>query len=269
MHGENIFKRSHTQNFIIKSHIHTNLFQIFIVEKGNVKFEYESVIINLDKPCILSIPANTTHGFEFSPDIEGKVLTLSQSFVETIFQYAPKVLLELSQVRILTNPEHKRYQMVERIVYRLYDELLEDLPERKFALQSYFSLLLTEIYRLSVEQNENLLKVENRYVQYFKAFQQNIRNSYNPQKSIAQYADELKISPIHLNRVCKEVGNKSALQTVTEFFILEAKKHLEHTDFTISEIAYRLNFDDAAYFTRVFKKYTGVSPKVFREQQKK
>ncbi len=264
MHGENIFKRSHSQGFVIKLHLHSNLFQVFIIEKGWVRFEYESIVIHLDKPCIIAIPANTTHGFEFSPDIEGKVLTLSQSFVETIFQNYPKVLLELSFVRILTNEENKRFLMIKRIVYRLYDELLEELPEKNFALQSYFSLLLTEVYRLSLEANESMITTENRYVKYFKEFQRNIRNSYNPQKSIAKYAEDLSITPVHLNRVCREVSHKSAIQTVTDFFILEAEKHLKHTDFGISEIAYRLNFDDAAYFSRLFKKHTGFSPKGFR-----
>lgn len=266
MHGELIEKRAQNQDFTIKSHVHSNLFQILIMVNGWVKFEYDSKQIFMDKPCIFSIPANITHGFEFSPDVDGKVLTLSQSFVETIFQNSPKVLLELSQVRILTEQSHKRYQMIERIVYRLYDELLEDLPEKRFALQSYFSLLLTEIYRLSAELNESLLTTENRYVKYFKAFQLNIRNCYKPQKSISEYAADLKITPIHLNRVCREVGHKSALQIITDFYILEAEKHLKYTEFSISEIAYRLNFEDAAYFSRLFKKQTGVSPKGFRER---
>jgi AraC family transcriptional activator of pobA len=47
--------------------------------------------------------------------------------------------------------------------------------------------------------------------------------------------------------------------------MLEAEKFLKHTDLHVSEIAYRLNFEDPAYFSRLFRKYMGTSPRVFRE----
>jgi AraC family transcriptional activator of pobA len=54
------------------------------------------------------------------------------------------------------------------------------------------------------------------------------------------------------------------LQVVHEFLIVEAKKYLKHTDYSISEIAYRLNFEDPAYFSRFFSKQTATSPKEYR-----
>lgn len=84
-------------------------------------------------------------------------------------------------------------------------------------------------------------------------------------KSIAHYARELNITTVHLNRICQAAVGKSALQVVDEFLFLEAEKYLKHTDYSISEVAYRLNFEDPAYFSRFFSKYAGVSPKVFRE----
>jgi AraC family transcriptional activator of pobA len=85
-------------------------------------------------------------------------------------------------------------------------------------------------------------------------------------KSVKQYASELHITSVHLNRICQSAVGKPALHIIHDFLILEAEKFLEHTDLHISEIAYRLNFEDPAYFSRFFKKYTALSPKQFREK---
>jgi AraC family transcriptional activator of pobA len=70
---------------------------------------------------------------------------------------------------------------------------------------------------------------------------------------------------MHLNRVCKIVVDKSPLQILHELVVAEAKKYLLNTSYSISEISYFLNFNDPAYFTRLFKKNVGVSPSDFRK----
>ena len=132
-------------------------------------------------------------------------------------------------------------------------------------LQSYFSLLLSSIYRLSVEKSEKTITADNRNAKHFRAFQRNVKQSYTPQKTINEYARELHITPVHLNRICQATVGKSALQVVHDFFFLEAKKYLKHTEYSVSEIAYRLNFEDPAYFSRFFSKLAGCSPRQFRE----
>ena len=268
MHCETIAFRSQKHDWVIEPHQHAHLFQVFLFESGEVQFFFEGKTITFNEPCIISIPENTPHGFEFSPDIQGKVLTLSQSFIETLFESSPNVILELNTTRILRGvSEHRRFQTIGRIVHRLYDELREEFPEKKLALQCYFSLLLTEIFRLSLEKSERTTTPDNRNAKYYQAFQQNIKQSFSPQKTIQDYARDLKITPVHLNRVCQTVAHKSALQVAQEYLIIEAEKYLKHTDYSVSEIAYRLNFTDPAYFSRLFKKQMGVSPKAFRENK--
>ncbi|WP_347915505.1 helix-turn-helix domain-containing protein, partial [Bacteroides fragilis] len=47
--------------------------------------------------------------------------------------------------------------------------------------------------------------------------------------------------------------------------ITDAEAKLKSTDFTIQEIAYSLNFPDISFFGKYFKRYTGMSPKQYRE----
>jgi YesN/AraC family two-component response regulator len=49
----------------------------------------------------------------------------------------------------------------------------------------------------------------------------------------------------------------------------EARKLLLSTDLSVSEISYKLNYDDNSYFNKVFKKETGLTPKRFRDIHKK
>ena len=48
--------------------------------------------------------------------------------------------------------------------------------------------------------------------------------------------------------------------------MLEASRLLRFTDLTIGEIAYRVGYGDQLYFSRAFKRYTGLSPQISREQ---
>ena len=133
-------------------------------------------------------------------------------------------------------------------------------------LRGLFTLFLTLLFRLSCLQNENRLVHNIRSLSLFRAFLDRIKADKNPRKTMVEYAGELAISPVHLNRVCQAVARKSAVRVVQVYFMAEAQRYLSHTSFSVSEVAYALNFDDPAYFSRLFRKHTGVSPKLFRER---
>ena len=64
----------------------------------------------------------------------------------------------------------------------------------------------------------------------------------------------------------KRTLGRTASQVVQERVVLEAKRWLSNTETGIAEIAFRLNIEDPAYFTRFFKKQTGLTPGDFRRQ---
>jgi AraC family transcriptional regulator, transcriptional activator of pobA len=132
-------------------------------------------------------------------------------------------------------------------------------------IQSLFQQLFIRIFRLQVQQEKYLHFHDPRALKYFQLFQKNITRSEYP-KSIPKFAQQLGISSVHLNRICQAVTGKSASLIIQEYLVKKAQHYLNHTSYSISEIAYILKFSYPNYFARLFKKHTGLSPKDYREK---
>lgn len=265
VHHELLATRSQLYDWEINEHLHTDLFQIFIIDKGEGVLIQDNTRIKLEAPCILLIPTNTFHGFEFQSDINGKVFTISEQFIETIFKNTPLILLELNKAQQYSF--YKDNQGVADFMYlkdKIIQEITESNPYKQISLQSLFQLFFIGLYRLKNSINDSKELSNNRTLGYFHAFQKLIKKTLPESKLIKEYASELRITPVHLNRICQTLVQKSALQVVHEYCITEAKKYLLYTSYSISEVSYLLHFKDPAYFSRLFKKQTGFSPNAFR-----
>lgn len=83
-------------------------------------------------------------------------------------------------------------------------------------------------------------------------------------KTAQDYARQLSVHVNHLNSSVKEVTGKPTTAHIADRIISEAKALLQHTTWSIADIAYALGFDYPTYFTNFFKKKTGQSPKSLR-----
>ncbi|MDP4176578.1 MAG: helix-turn-helix domain-containing protein [Bacteroidota bacterium] len=79
-------------------------------------------------------------------------------------------------------------------------------------------------------------------------------------------ASKLNLSPRYLSDLLKQETGKTALELIHLFVIAEAKNMLTEGEKTISEIAYHLGFENAPYFSRMFKKEVGLSPKEYKNR---
>ncbi len=83
-------------------------------------------------------------------------------------------------------------------------------------------------------------------------------------RSATAYAERLSVHVNHLNKVLKENLGHTTTELITQRILQEAKILLKQTDWSISEIAYSLGFEEVAHFSNFFKKQTTVSPNSFR-----
>lgn len=83
--------------------------------------------------------------------------------------------------------------------------------------------------------------------------------------SIEQIADKLSVTQRYLSDTLKKETGKTTTEHLQVFLIDEAKNMLLAPNASISETAYQLGFDYPQYFSRLFKKKVGLSPKQFIE----
>lgn len=73
----------------------------------------------------------------------------------------------------------------------------------------------------------------------------------------------------HLSEVVKAQSGKPAIKHIHERLVLEARRLLFHTPESLKEIAFNLGFSEASYFTRFFKRETGLTPAEYRTSIRK
>ncbi|APA63717.1 helix-turn-helix domain-containing protein [Maribacter sp. 1_2014MBL_MicDiv] len=266
IHIEPLEDRSKIYEWEIAEHIHTDLVQLFVIEVGSGFLLSEGNRIELAAPCVVTVPANVLHGFHFEPSIIGEVITLSVSFYDTLLQDKASIKKQSNQLNCFSFLGNTTtFSDVRYLKDKIQNEIFEDAPEKLLALRRYFELVYLALFREKFRNTADALLSNNKNLAYYQQFQELIRLHAQNLLSIKKFADALGITQTHLNRVCHTVTGKSALKVVQDFTMNEAKKYLLNTSYSIAEVAYFLNFNDPAYFSRLFKKRVGVAPGEFRK----
>lgn len=85
--------------------------------------------------------------------------------------------------------------------------------------------------------------------------------------SLKRVAQFVGLHPNYLSSLFKKEVGLSFTEYVLREKVTEAKKLLKYTEYPISEIYTWLNFHDQSHFTKVFKQYTGMTPKQFKSRE--
>lgn len=96
-------------------------------------------------------------------------------------------------------------------------------------------------------------------------FKNLINEKHKEWHNTTEYAQELNISPDHLNRVVKSLTGKTAKEHIQSRIIVAAKRMLFFTDLSSKEISFELGFSEPANFSAFFKNNVGISPIHFKE----
>lgn len=128
-------------------------------------------------------------------------------------------------------------------------------------------LVLENRIRLSVNPfSKNIEKYMSRDEVLYARFIDQLSVYYKQERSVAFYASKLCISSKYLSSVVKAVCGKTPTELIREKTIDEIESLLQHTQLSIKEIAYELNFPNISFFGKYFKAQKGVSPKLYREK---
>lgn len=100
------------------------------------------------------------------------------------------------------------------------------------------------------------------------AYMQKERPFLEPQLTIEELADMLKIKPKNLSQVINECLNQNFFDFINRYRIEEARRLLTNPSdkkITVQEVLYKVGFNSKSSFNTLFKKYTGVTPSEFKK----
>jgi AraC family transcriptional activator of pobA len=254
LHCERIFDRAKGLDWIIAPHRHAQLHQFFLITHGSTQFSIDGETRDLMGPAMLSVPAFHVHGFHFSPNTQGYVLSCPTREIDTLIGQDIEIQATLKTAFQGTPTDQIRTQFD-----YIYDEFCVETTLRTPMLRSLLRVLLCHIAR-----NANDVVKAGDQKGIFQKFERLLIE--NPQKpiNIDQFASDLGVSRTGLHRACHAATGQSAQRVAMQTKIQEAKRRLAYTQEPASQIAYRLGFEDPSYFSKVFRSYAGVTPTQYR-----
>ncbi|MGN8346050.1 helix-turn-helix domain-containing protein [Pseudomonas sp. SMV71] len=265
LHCETISKRSREHQWEIKPHRHADLCQLLFVFKGRAELEIEGQRTQLDEPAVQILPPLSVHGFRFSEDVEGYVVTLAAPLVAHLQGQLGHSVNVLAQAESYPAGENAEY--LNSLFSALQAEYMGHQPAREMLMHALVNVIMVWVSR-QVMQRRTKAQRPQRAREYLNGFIQLVEETYRQHVKVEDLAHRLGISVSHLNGTCRELAGQPALQIMHERQLLEAKRMLTYTGLTIYEISEMLGFSDPTNFTRLFRRRVGISPKAFRDRLK-
>jgi AraC family transcriptional regulator, transcriptional activator of pobA len=260
-------ERSRPNDWHIAAHRHDALLQILYIRAGDGHVVIESGRHTFAPPCIVLLPAQTVHAFEFSPQIDGPVITVAQRALEALVKVAaPGVLPVLQRAAVI--PVEEQDASAARLM-PLFDLLEQEFRGnargRAAAGMALLVALLVQVARLSERAAMHPHASADRRGALLARFRGLIATHFREHRPVAFYAARLGVPAAQLARVCREELGISPTAAVNEHLIREAQRDLVYSNLSVKQIAHAMGFEDSAYFSRYFRKQTGLTPGAFRE----
>lgn len=258
-----VIGKQHQNNVL--QHIHNDMLQIFLIQEGVTNFLFSTQVTKIEEPTIVTVPKNTEHGFEHQTDVNGWIISLSDVVLERMIYVDSEVVDSLNHVQVVPIKKGSYAEEIENNIYKCVMEYTLQKPGRLLMLEYLVGQLIVQLHRLPKTQKKKLNQIDSLSKIYYRKYVQSIKASWDYKKSIEEYAKELGITAGHLNKICQSVAAKSSKDVIIKYFIEEAKILLSDIDLTISDVCYQLGFEDKSYFSRVFKRKTGLTPTQFKK----
>jgi len=261
LHCESIPARSRLHHWEIKPHQHAELFQLLYVQRGQAQVEIEGVRSVVDEAAIQVVPPLTVHGFRFSADIQGHVLTFGTALVADLEQRLGAPLSVLTKAACY--PLGKDRVRLRNLIETLQQEYQGHEPSRVTLLEALVTALMVWISRRQ-QLGQAPRNRDERDRQLLGQYLRLVEAHYREHLSVEDFAARMNIQSLQLNQLCRALSGQTALQVVHQRLLLEARRNLIYTRMSIGQLSDSLGFSDPTYFARFFKRLSGQTPNGYR-----
>lgn len=254
-------------------HLH-DFYSIFWIESGEATHATEFVEYSLKADTIVFVPPGLKHRMYMDKSVGGTYILFNEEFI----RYNRKDHVPLKDYRLFNSPDFKSLITVtpearlklKSITDFIFDEVNAPDHYSQDIVLNLLHFFLLESRRIFDQQNQAPMELstetpDSTIIQFKLLIEQN----FQTQKNVSAYASMLNMNPSCLNEVAKKTTGITAGELIRNRVIDETKKLLFSSGMSGKEIAFELGFDDPAYFSRFFRKYTGTTLKEFREYSRK
>lgn len=215
---------------------------------------------------VIASPGTVVQLLEVSKNCELEMLGFANSLLED-WQWETFVRMYL-QGRL--NTQITLLELEEKRVRQFFDilwEVLHDEPFPKDVVRSLMSALFHQIdvYRTRERAEENRRRT--RQEEVFNRFLSLVNKYAVCERNIGFYAENLYLTPRYLSTLIKQISGRTVMDWINEAVIQEAKLRLRHSDKLIYQVADELNFPNASFFCKYFRRMVGKTPYEYRQEE--
>lgn len=255
VHCETIEARSARYGWHIPPHRHPSLSQILLVVSGHVDAILDTRRIRPEGAALIVAPPGTVHGFSFSPDVVGFVVTLSTRFLSDFADDTPPGRLAgTTGAHILDDELASRIGAIAEQILLVRDAGLEaDLLRRALA-ESLVRIAARALPDATSDTGDDLVR----------RFRDLAATHGRTQRRLDFYARALGCTERTLSRRVGEALGITPMYHLHMILAAEATRLLRFTNASCSDVSDELGFADPSYFSRFYNRMTGERPSAVR-----
>lgn len=243
-----------------------NYFEIFVFTKGKGTHLLDTEVHAIDANMVHFVSPGQVHQISREPGSEGHVIFFSRDFLLSSTSNK-QLLFELPFINnYSTDPTLKlkdsEMERVLSIIENIKSESQQKDEQSADLIRSYLHTLLLLCLRFYSQQKPT--STPDRSSTLVRDMLALLEQHFKMEHQVQFYAAELHTTPKSLNEACKQMMGRTASDIIFDRLILEAQRLLMHSELSTKEIAYFLNYQDPAHFSKFFKNRTGKSPSELR-----
>ncbi len=238
-------------------------FEFFFFTKGGGSHSIDFKPYEIENNTIHFVFPNQVHQVVDDPNTRGKVLILSRGYFVDKSLYIS--LLKHFYLHPSLSLQEDAFIKMYNLIQVIEEEYQAKATYSKEIAKNYIDVLFRMLMREQGNQHPQFNHQETDF-HLFVEFLQLMEENYSKQMPVSFYSTKLGLSDRKLNAICKSINNATCSTLLSNRLILEAKKLLINSEYSIKEILYSLNYNDPAYFHKFFKSKTGKTPGQFRDE---